>query len=826
MLREYKIEDIDPVGDLKNKVLQILEIFKHSMVSQEYTIVLFFLSLQKEGYLESLHASLPENLNKDFNALIININGDTAVLYQALYDVYQPSIGAIDQDAFYQIVSKLRNLNQSVLKEHFELIFEDLFYLLSRSKGKFSGETLMPMELCRFMCGLAELPANAKVYNPFAGLASFGVFLGDGHSYFGQELDSKTCALGALRLAACERAGTTTFSNDDSILNWPHQDEKFDLIISNPPFGMRLDKQYKSLFPDITTVEQFVIDKSIASLNESGKLVVVVPLGFLFREGSEKRTREFLVKSDLLESIISIPGGLYSNTMIRVAILVVNKVKKEKGIVKFIDASNYVTTKKKEKILNDYSLNSIVKSTWESSTVRLIANETIVSNQYNLNAERYFAQEITGNKLGEFLRRIEGIREIKSSVQQAKLVKIGNLKSDSIDFELDIEKIDDVEIPPRTNRIDTSCLLLSTRHGKLKPTYFRYTNTPIYLSDGIVPVVIDESKIDLEYLINELNSDYVSSQLDSFSSGTIISAIKIDDLFNIKIKVLNLKEQKAKVEGIKEAYIENKKKELALQQELLGVKDESFREFASIKHTFRQYLNALKSNVSGTRLFVLNNQENGITLETIYSKNLNKTFGEHLLGLEGTINSMSKLLTAFESSTKENIVKEHDLIDLVEEAQNRFKKPELFQFEKVFFDKDSFAADFGDDYSLRAPTIEIDEDDFYRIFSNIVSNAIDHGFKEPGKKYFIRTAISYDLEDDMCLLEIANSGKAMPQDFTLKHLITRGEKTTDSTGTGMGGSDIYTILKKYNGSFEIINDQTEEFPVTYIVKFPLYTVTL
>jgi type I restriction enzyme M protein len=304
--------------------------------------------------------------------------------------------------------------------------------------------------------------------------------------------------------------------------------------------------------------------------------------------------------------------------------------------------------------------------------------------------------------------------------------------------------------------------------------------------------------------------------------GSTIQSVSVSDLMQIKINVPSIEEQKAKVDGIKQAFLESKKRELAYQQQLLGLTDESFREFASIKHTFRQYLNALKSNVAGTKLFVQNNHEKGITLDTIYSKNLNKSFGEHLLGLEGTISSMSKLLSSFETSNEDTLAKEHDLLELVEEAQNRFKNPELFQFEKVYFDENSFA--FGEDY--RAPIIAIDEDDFYRIFSNIISNAIDHGFKDVTKEYRIRTEISFDEKERMCILEVSNNGNAMPKDFTLKDLTTRGEKTTDSKGSGMGGADIKNILKKYDGKLEISNMETEEFTVTYRISLPLFTVTL
>ena len=109
------------------------------------------------------------------------------------------------------------------------------------------------------MCGLADLKKDAKVFNPFAGLASFGVYLDQGQDYFGQELNQKTWALGALRLMAYEWPGSSKYVCDDSILHWPYESEKFDLILSSPPFGMRLGHHYRDIEPSIRTIEQFLI---------------------------------------------------------------------------------------------------------------------------------------------------------------------------------------------------------------------------------------------------------------------------------------------------------------------------------------------------------------------------------------------------------------------------------------------------------------------------------------------------------------------------------------------------------------------------------------
>jgi type I restriction enzyme M protein len=52
-------------------------------------------------------------------------------------------------------------------------------------------------------------------------------------------------------------------------------------------------------------------------------------------------------------------------------------------------------------------------------------------------------------------------------------------------------------------------------------------------------------------------------------------------------------------------------------------------------------------------------------------------------------------------------------------------------------------------------------------------------------------------------------------------LITRGEKTSDSKGSGTGGADIKELVEKYEGTFNLLNQENELFPVTYILSFPI-----
>src|SRR5690606_19919585 len=122
--------------------------------------------------------------------------------------------------------------------------------------------------------------------------------------------------------------------------------------------------------------------------------------------------------------------------------------------------------------------------------------------------------------------------------QLGKFVRISDLKNDKVDFKLDVSAVKETELTrPGIQLIDESCLLLAVRWKTLKPTFFEYEGDPIYLSQDILSYKVDNSVIDTAYLINELQSDYVIDQLNSFRMGSTIPFLRRVDLLEIIIKV-------------------------------------------------------------------------------------------------------------------------------------------------------------------------------------------------------------------------------------------------------------------------------------------------
>jgi type I restriction enzyme M protein len=773
--------------------------------------ILYLYILKKEGLLENLKQVDSSN------------NYKVEVLLK-LDNYFSDIRGKLTHDQYKELLGTVTRLPLEERGQEFGDAFDSILYKLTEHDGVLRSSGTLPLEISKIATSslLSSISENANVYNPFAGTASFGTLFKNIGSYFGQEVNQLTWAIGVLRLLAHNKKESFELKKEDSIdllLHSPHiLNKTFDLLITAPPFGYRVIDNINGT----ETCESLIIKSGLDIIKNDGKIVMFVSNSFLYNP-IDKRTRALLIENDLLETIISFPGSILLNTNIQFSLLVINKKKANRGVLTLINAESLVKkTDSRQKVFNENILMDILKNPSQSALLRVVSNDQVIANDLNLNIGRYFQEEIDGVEIGSLVEVISGQR---LDVTRGKLLKIRNLKDDIVDNQLNLDLVDEVIIPTNLNskKITESCVLLALRWKSLKPTYFEFNGTPIYITSDIIALRPNADKLDTHFFIQELYSTSVLNQSKAFLIGVTVPMIRKEDLLKIKIQIPNqldkkssLVEQKALVKGALNAYFRSKENELLLEREFRGVVDDKTRELQSIKHTFRQYLSALMSNVSGSKKFIKKHEGMPISLGMIYSKNLNQTFGEHLQSLEDNIQSLNKLLFELPEAASSKPQK-FNIIQLIKESQKRFKQEEIFVFDEFYIDKGSF--DEGG--LISEPDILISEEHFYNLFSNIITNAVVHGFKDSVKNNIIKILLSYDKSTEMVKLEISNNGKPIPEKFTLKHLITKGEKTTDSSGTGTGGSDIYSIIKEYKGKFDVINLKNEDFPVTYVIDFPI-----
>ncbi|CYV05713.1 class I SAM-dependent DNA methyltransferase [Streptococcus suis] len=110
------------------------------------------------------------------------------------------------------------------------------------------------------------------------------------------------------------------------------EDEKFDIIMMNPPFGGSELETIKNNFPaELRSSETADLFMAVIMyrLKEHGRVGVILPDGFLFGEGAKTRLKQKLVEEFNLHTIIRLPHSVFAPyTGIHTNILFFDKTKK------------------------------------------------------------------------------------------------------------------------------------------------------------------------------------------------------------------------------------------------------------------------------------------------------------------------------------------------------------------------------------------------------------------------------------------------------------------------------------------------------------------
>lgn len=814
-MKEFKSEDMKPMQSLKVNIWRMFDVLRANAVgSQDFYIILLFLSLYKDDEISKefiLKKSQPTVENSKLSEIINSEK--SANDYSKIIEIFSSSLLAIRNSGFKELIDIMFQIDKEILKDNFSEIFDETLYRITQSQGRFGGEFIQPIEITKLIYTLAEgLPENSKVYNPFAGMASFGVFFDKDQEYFGQEVNNKTWALGTLRLMAYDRLSNSHYTCEDSIISWA-DNKKFDLIVANPPYGMRLNQQYRKVVPDIRTIEQYIIEKGIKSLSSTGKLIAILPKGFLFRGMHEEQMRERLVEGDLIDTIISLPGGLLLNTGIPLAIIVLDKNKKLSGKVRFIDATKFVETKEsKQKILNNYELGTIVQKEFQDSdVVRIVDNNKIREDNYNLSVPRYFQKQIEGIKLKEIVQVIQGSR--RDIPDTGKMIRIRDLTDDKIDFKLDLSSVEETEFKNSNLRsINESCILIATRWKTLKPTFFEFSDEPIFLSSDILSFKVNHQVVDTAYLINELHADYVKEQLDSYRLGATIPTIRKNDLLEIVIKLPSIEEQRAKVTGLQE--ISEKIKQLQSERNKLahGVNVKEYNEFASLKHTLgrpRQNILGWSKNLSN---FFVSEKEALSSLNEEFKAFFNLGIVEAIEEINRDIKFISHVLEKGENGLilddyKREIVSLTEVNNIINKLSNNEYK---FSIEKQLLKAED----------MKTRGILMNKILFKTLLDNLLTNANKYGFKDKSKVNHVMMELSEI--DDHLIIDVRNNGLPFPKNFDREKFITKYSTADTSNGSGLGGYDINRIATYFeNENWELLLNTDLIYKVIFRFSFPI-----
>jgi len=287
-----------------------------------------------------------------------------------------------DVNLLYKVVQRVRqtDLSPKAISNHdMGLTFEELIRRFAEGSNETAGEHFTPRDIVRLTTSLVFMEDDEAltkpgiirtIYDPTAGT---GGFLSSGMEYvhelnpeakmiaFGQELNPESYAIcKADMLIKGQEVNNIKLGN--TLSNDQLYSDKFDYMLSNPPFGVDWKKIEQSI-KDENTIKGFdgrfgaglprVSDGSllflmhlISKLRDTGARIGIILNGSpLFTGGAgsgESEIRRYILESDLLETIVALPTDMFYNTGITTYIWLLSnkKATERRGKVQLINGVN------------------------------------------------------------------------------------------------------------------------------------------------------------------------------------------------------------------------------------------------------------------------------------------------------------------------------------------------------------------------------------------------------------------------------------------------------------------------------------------------------
>lgn len=285
----------------------------------------------------------------------------------------------------YKIIKRFAEINlhpNKISNIGMGYIFEELIRKFADLSNETAGEHFTPREVIRLMVNILFL--NDKdiltkkgivktLYDPACGT---GGMLSVAEEYlrelnpdadlrvFGQELNPESYAIcNSDMLIKGQNTNNIKFGN--SFTNDGLKDEKFDYMLSNPPFGVEwkkveaeVKKEYEKQgfsgrfgagLPRISDGSFLFLQHMISKMrpeNGGARLGIIFNGSSLFSGGAgsgESEIRKWIIENDMLEAIIALPNQLFYNTGILTYIWIVSNRKEEerKGKIQLINTVSF-----------------------------------------------------------------------------------------------------------------------------------------------------------------------------------------------------------------------------------------------------------------------------------------------------------------------------------------------------------------------------------------------------------------------------------------------------------------------------------------------------
>ncbi|MDH0969504.1 type I restriction-modification system subunit M [Acinetobacter johnsonii] len=330
-----------------------------------------------------------KDIRSNLNTYIQNFSKDAREIFE--HFKFDEFIGLLDDaNLLYKVVQyfsdpKIDLSPKNISNHEMGLVFEELIRRFAEGSNETAGEHFTPRDIVRLTTGLVFSKDDdvlngdgiiRTIYDPTAGT---GGFLSSGSEYvyehnpdavmrvFGQELNPESYAICKADMLI-KGQDVRNIKLGNTLSNDQLAYEKFDYMLSNPPFGVDWKKiesdikdeheqkgfegRFGAGLPRVSDGSLLFLmhliskmrnkDDSTAQGSRIGIILNGSPL-FTGSAGSgESEIRRYILEADLLEAIIALPTDMFYNTGIATYVWVLSNKKdaERKGKVHLINATS------------------------------------------------------------------------------------------------------------------------------------------------------------------------------------------------------------------------------------------------------------------------------------------------------------------------------------------------------------------------------------------------------------------------------------------------------------------------------------------------------
>ena len=390
--------------------------------------------LEYAAFAEHHHFQIPKGAHwKDVREVTVNVGMALQNAMRAIEQANPDTLHGIFGDASWTNKERLSDEMLTNLVEHYSQhklnlsnvpddklgnAYEYLIKEFADDSGHTAAEFYTNRTVVKLMTMIMNPQPGESVYDPTCGsgglLLNCALHLKDeGKEYrtlklYGQEINLITSAIARMNMfmhgiEEFDIVRGDTLANPGLLEN--DELKRFNVILANPPYSIsqwdnqsfESDAYGRCIWgnPPAGCADyafQQHIHQSLDKLN--GRAAILWPHGILFRD-NEKKMREEMIKTDVVDSVISLGPNLFYNSPMEASILVCNKNKSDdrKGKILFIDALNEIKKEKTYSFLTIENINKIHDSYIAFQEVdgfsKVMSMSEVLANDSNLKVSKY-----------------------------------------------------------------------------------------------------------------------------------------------------------------------------------------------------------------------------------------------------------------------------------------------------------------------------------------------------------------------------------------------------------------------------------------------------